>query len=361
MAYRIHASDRTAFKRCRREWDLSSPNRQNLEPTPQPGPIDLNRALRDALAVYYFPGMWEWDRAIVQPLVHQALERSVRGQPEAVADEQARQAALARGHALLDAYAAWAPTVDDFTPVRIDTDFEVNIPDPAAPDVNLVIPGGEEARYIDRVDLLVIDSDNAYWVVQHRLVTAGWADHDALALDERTIAWCWAWPLFYLGMRITGTVYNEIRADASEPGMGEPGTVAPQPAGHQQVRHRRMYTRSGPVPGERFHAEGTDGFRRTRIRRGDAELAVAGAGLAAEVRTATSADLKIYPSPEPGVCARCSYRAPCLALNQGDDATAELLRSYRHRSSEPVHEGRLGGATWSMNRGAAPPRWPRQS
>ncbi|MGH3815754.1 MAG: hypothetical protein ACRDUV_25445 [Pseudonocardiaceae bacterium] len=361
MVYRIHASDRAAFKRCRREWDLSSPNRQNLEPDPRPGLIDLNQALRDALAVYYFPGMWEWDRAIVQPLVHRALERSVRGQLEVAADEQSQQEALNRGHALLDAYATWAPAVDQFTPIRVETDFEVNIPDPAAPDTTLLTPSGAEIRYTDRVDLLAIDSDDAYWVIQHRLVTDGWADQDALQLDERTIAWCWAWPLFYLGMRISGTVYNEIHADAGEPGMGEPDPAAPPRAGHQQVRHRRMYAGSGTVPGERLHAEGTDAFRRTRIRRGDTELTAAGAGLAAEVSAATSTDLEIYPSPEPGICARCSYRPPCLVLNQGDDATAELSKSYRQRAPEPIQEGRLGGVTWSMNRGAAPPRWARGS
>ncbi|HKR48858.1 MAG TPA: hypothetical protein VJT72_04615 [Pseudonocardiaceae bacterium] len=356
MVYRIHASDRAAFKRCRRQWDLSSPHRRNLEPNSQSGMIDLGQALRSALAVYYFPGMWEWDRAIVQSLVHQALERSVRDQLKAGnrADEQAQHDSLAQGHALLDAYAAWAPAVDHFTPIRVETDFEVNIPDPATPGSYLVISDGAEVRYTDRVDLLAIDSDNAYWLIQHRLVTDGWADHDALQLDERTIAWCWAWPLFYLGMQITGTVYNEIRANADEPSTG-----VPRPAGHQQVvRHRRMYARSRILSGERLHAEGTDAFRRTSIRRGDAELATAGADLAAEISTATSADLEIYPNPAPGICAQCSYRPPCLALNQGDDATAELAGSYHYRPPEPLQEGRLGGATWSMNRGAAPPRWP---
>jgi hypothetical protein len=102
-----------------------------------------------------------------------------------------------------------------------------------------------------------------------------------------------------------------------------------------------MYARSGTVPGERLHTEGTDMFRRTRIRRDAAELAVAGAGLGAEARTATSPGLDLYPNPEPGICARCSYRSPCLALNHGGDATAELLRSYRPRPAEPVQEGRL--------------------
>jgi hypothetical protein len=353
MAYRIRAADRAAFKQCRRAWNLGSRNRRNFEPVFQPGGVDLEAALRDALAVYYFPGMWEWSRTVVQGLTHQALERSVRGQPEV--DEQSVQQALEQGHALLDAYAAWAPTVDHFTPVRVESDFEVNIPDSATPGAGLVSPDGDPIRYTDRVDLLAIDDDDAYWMVQHRLVVGTWSADDALQLDERTIAWCWAWPLFFLGMRIAGTVYNEIRADALVPGM----TVPAPTAGHSQVRHRRMYARSAAVPRERMRVEGTDSFRRTRIPRGDAELAAAGANLAAEARAATSADLEIYPTPAPPICAHCAYRLPCLVLNEGGDADAELARSYRRRAPEILEEGRLGGATWSMNRGAAPPRWTR--
>ena len=50
MVYRLHTSDRTAFKRCRRQWDFSSGNRQNLELAAHPASIDLNKALRDALS-----------------------------------------------------------------------------------------------------------------------------------------------------------------------------------------------------------------------------------------------------------------------------------------------------------------------
>ncbi|MGH4012478.1 MAG: hypothetical protein ACRDSL_00770 [Pseudonocardiaceae bacterium] len=365
MSYRIRASDRTAFKRCRRAWNLGSRNRQNWEPNPQPGSVDLERAVRDALAVYYFPGMWEWNRAIVQPLVHRALDKSVHGQLDrGEVDDQAGREALERGHALLDAYVAWAPTVDHFTPLRIDTDFEVDIPDPAKPGFGLLTPDGEPIRYSDRVDLLAIDENDAYWAIQHRLVVDGWADDDALQLDERTIAWCWAWPLFYLGMRVAGTVYNEIRADSAELGMTLPSQVPgpSQVAEHREIRHRKMYARSVAVPRERVRAEGTDGFRRTHILRGEAELASAGAHLAAEASAATSADLQIYPTPAPEICAQCAYRSPCLVLNEGRDPGDELARSYRHRPPEAIlEEGRLGGVSWSMNRGAAPPRWPRRS
>src|SRR5438270_12512811 len=127
MVYRLHTSDRTAFKRCRRQWDFSSGNRQNLELADHSGSIDLNKALRDALAVYYFPGMWEWDRAIVQPLVHQAMDRSLRGQAESGGDGEALHELLDRGHALLVAYAAWPPTGDHLTPIRVVTDCEVHM------------------------------------------------------------------------------------------------------------------------------------------------------------------------------------------------------------------------------------------
>jgi hypothetical protein len=356
MAYRIRASDRAEFKRCRRAWDLGSRNRQNFEPSQVPGGIDMDRAVHDALAVYYFPGMWEWSRVIVQPLVHQALERSVRSQAEAnQIDDQAQQQALDQGHALLDAYAAWAPTVDHFTPLRIDTDFEVTLPNPATPGGGLVTPGGEPIQYTDRIDLLVVDENDAYWVIQHRLVIDEWAADDALQLDEQTITWCWAWPLFYLGMKVAGTMYNEIRADPSLPGATAPSPVGTGPG---QMRHRRMYARTTAVPRERVSAEGTDSFRRTHIPRGEAELAAAGANLAAEAGAATSTNLEIYPSPAPETCARCAYRPPCLLLNEGGAAEAELARSYRRRAPEPMmEEGRLGGVAWSMNRGAAPPRW----
>ncbi|MDT7712763.1 MAG: hypothetical protein QOG46_1452, partial [Pseudonocardiales bacterium] len=236
-------------------------------------------------------------------------------------------------------------------------DFEANVPDPAAAGANLLTASGDEIRYCDRVDLLAIDSDDAYWVLQHRLVTEAWADQDSLQLDERTIAWSWAWPQFYLGMQISGTVYNEIHADA-----GELGVKAPQPAARAPVHHRRMYARSGTVSGERLHADGTDAFRRTQIRRGEAELAAAGRDLALEVSTATSANLGVYPSPAPSVCARCAYRVPCMMINQGHDPTVELSESYQQRPPETLQEGRLGGVTWSMNRGAAPPpNWSRKS
>ena len=76
MAADLRPSDRIWFKRCRRSWDLGSRLRRSLEPAERRYALDLDRAVRDGLAVYYFPGMWEWDRKVVLPLAFAAFDTS---------------------------------------------------------------------------------------------------------------------------------------------------------------------------------------------------------------------------------------------------------------------------------------------
>jgi hypothetical protein len=136
----ITAADRASFRRCRRQWDFGAETRQNLEPREPPAAPDLDRALRDALAVYYYPGMWDWDRAVRLPLVVQGLERAL-----------ARQRKRGRDHA--DA----------------------------------------AVRYRGRIDLMAVDARDAYWIVRHRLVDGDWPPTAELVADEETAAACWAW------------------------------------------------------------------------------------------------------------------------------------------------------------------------
>ena len=104
-AFAITPEDRRWFDRCRRAWDLGARARRNLEPLGHR--VDpLGPALRDALAVYYFPGMWTWPRSIVLPLVTAALDRSGASRDE---------------RDLVAGFVEWAPTVDRFTPVRVVT------------------------------------------------------------------------------------------------------------------------------------------------------------------------------------------------------------------------------------------------
>jgi hypothetical protein len=101
--------------------------------------------------------------------------------------------------------------------------------------------------------------------------------------------------------------------------------------------------------------ESGDWFRRTWIHRTRAEIEGVGERLSAEAREMLAPDLALYPSPTPDHCGRCSFRAPCLAMNEGADPGPVLAAAYQPRRADEPEEGRLGGGTWSMNRGAAPP------
>jgi hypothetical protein len=250
----------------------------------------LDRAVRDALAIYYYPGMWDWDRAVRLPLVTQALDR---------ADPRVQ----APGRALLDRYVTWAPPVDRFAPVMVAADFDVAVPDPGEPSSGLVTADGAAVHYGGRIDLLAADQHDAYWIVRHRLAGDGWTPVRDLAADQEALAACWAWQQFYLGMTITGTIWNELRVTHDEP--PPPARrwpwrrrPAPSPAGQAPLvrqhepsgggrslpHHRRQQARaSEPARAEPVEQVTGDGFRRTWIRHRPAEVAAAGQRLARDL------------------------------------------------------------------------------
>jgi hypothetical protein len=95
--------------------------------------------MASALAVHYFPGMWAWNRSIVDPLVVAAYERE--GGP-------------AEGRRLLEAFRTWSARVDRFTPVRVEADVEVPVPDPQRPGDDLSTTAGQRVLYQDRIRLV---------------------------------------------------------------------------------------------------------------------------------------------------------------------------------------------------------------
>jgi hypothetical protein len=367
--------DRAAFKTCRRAWDLGARTRRNLEPSAVSPPFDTDRVVRDALAVYYFPGMWDWSPAVVVPLVFQALDQAVARESARLGpDRMDNFSAVTEGaRRLLQAYIDWAPPVERVAPVLIEVDFQADVPDPDRPDLGLFTPDGTNVRYEGRIDLLGVDEFDAYWIVRHRLVRE-WTPTDLLLRDEESLAACWAWEQFYIGMEIAGTVHNELRLPSRD-GLGAPGPDPSGPpntgrgwvaeheasgGGRSVPQHRRLYARSKqPDALERVRHDTGPWFRRTWIRRTRDEVTAAGRQLASDSRQLFAPDVAVYPSPSPAACRRCPFESPCQALYEGRarEAEAILATSYQARPPAPLVEGRLGGVTWSTGRGAAPPRF----
>ncbi len=366
----IPAGDREAFLGCRRAWDLSARERRNRRPAVTEVLADPVAALRQALAVYYFPGMWDWQPGMVLRLTRMAFLDELAAQRtrylrehrrDTLDDEQEQHCATTRdlGLALLERYFDWAPTVDELSPVLVGTEFDVRVPDPARPARDLATPDGRAVHYRDRVDLLVIDGADSYWMVEHRVVHGPFPDVDVLRLTERCLSWCWAWEQFYPGMRIEGTVFNELRDDVP---MQAEGPATPTRRG-SVAQNRGTYLRPWAQPEPRLDDPSEDlqpivvgegAFRRVVVPRARAELAGFGERLAAQVAAITDPDVDCYPTPASERCAACDFRAPCRTMNLGDDPTALLTAGYTERDREPI-PGQLGGGTWSTGRGAAPP------
>ncbi|MFD6158842.1 hypothetical protein ACFWF7_00615 [Nocardia sp. NPDC060256] len=366
MEYLVSAADRAAFKRCRRQWDFAATGRRCLSPVRRTT-YDLDRALRDALAVYYFPGMWDWDAAIVLPLVTKALDNALGRQREALGTEPPDwQATLDRAHLLLERYFSWAPTVDRFSPIRVETDFDAIVPDPADPEHGLVGPGGGGIHYTGRIDLLAIDEYDRYWVVRHRVLDEPFPPVAQLVLEEDSVTACWAWGRFYDGMEVAGTIYNELSPRAADgsrnrselPPQRRRGGIPqhePSGGGRGVSSPRRIYVKGRPAEtADRIsHIEG-NGLRRTTIRRNSAEIHAAGAQLADEILDMVNPDLHVYPNPTPAHCSACAFFAPCLAAYENRDVEPILAADYRKRPAIEIERGRLGGTPFGVGRGWVP-------
>jgi hypothetical protein len=351
--YRISPDDRASFKRCRRQWDFASAHRRNLEAVEQPESSQLSTAFAAALAVYYYPGTWDWQHELKQSLVHKSLQRSLQEAGE-----------LARATSLIDTYDRCAVTVDDFAPVKIGHDVAALVRDPSDEERGLLTPDGSGVTYTCRVDLLAVDAADEYWVVCHQIVDE-WQTGQELVLDEAAIAACWAWEQDYIGMEIAGTIHNEVRLDGAHEMPDEQGSSrSPQavaqhePSGggrsipqHVRLGARRPTTRDGG----RFEQRTAGLVRRTRIRRSRDEIAAAGDFLAAEAVDMVGAPA-VYPNPGPH-CLTCEFMAPCLSMFEGNDPEPVLATHFRRHADNREQKPRLGQATWGFGRGAAPPDW----
>jgi hypothetical protein len=368
IAHVITPADFASYRRCRRQWDLGATLRRDLEPVAPTPVAEVGRALRAALAVYYFPGMWDWDRGIVLPLAVKAFTDSMHTQRAALAQhgsvpphrQRGWERDLEEGRDLLKRYFDWAPGVDRFSPIRVETDFEVNVPDPRHPGEGLVAEDGVVVRYGGTVQLLVMDERDAYWIVEHRLVEGNWHAVEDLVLDRGAASFCWALPLFFIDIPVGGTMYNELRRAPVRSGASAPPAPPKGPgvALRQHGTYPRADVRAARAPDKRIDRVGNDLFRRTTITRKHVEVERLRAEMSAQAAEMVDPDIAVYPSPAREKCAVCPFVEPCVAVTEGSDADAILQASFRRRPRR-VESGRLGGSTWGVGRGAAPPSFSR--
>ena len=388
------------FQSCRRAWDFEARVRQNYIPNTPTGPYDFEKAIRVALAVFYFPAMDDWNRSIVRPLAIQGLQRTMREDRaafEAVAtitDEQDRQwhEALALGEVVLNRYLDWAIPKDDFESVLADEDMWVPVADPWHPGLELGTTDLHPIRFLGRIDQLISDADDEYWIVCNRVVTERWTDPLALLADEDALRLQWAAEVSYPQLKVAGTIYNELWLPPELPGApqdpdaaelaeaeADVGDLRDMTRGVRHVNRRRSpITPLGkglglpapfldldddglPTPpvsalpatlgvGDRIVAQaGNDFVRRTHLRRSPGSIDRARLDIAEHVLEVRDPAVPVPPNPAPERCSICVYLKPCLMLNDGLDISMVMASDYRKRSEEEFEEE---GLRWSSSRRA---------
>lgn len=358
----LRSTELQDFRRCRRAWDYGATVRQRLVPHRTSSAQHFDGAIRAALAAYYLPAMDDWSRAIVRPLAMKAFDRwmsATRIARELIATLTADEYGMHEtdvtvGHALLNNYFAWAAGIDDFDSIFADHEVWAPIPDPVQPDRDIGTVDGRPVRYLCRVDQLIGDADDEFWLVDHRLSTSGWADADSLMADDLVLSHCWALQAVYPQLVLAGTVTNELRLE------GQLEAPPPREVVERDVRHmagprHANFARSPISPDDRILADlmpeavGIDRiveqqdnglFRRTVIRRSQASIRRAGAAVAADAQAMQRPDLVVGPTFSDATCPGCAFRRPCDAMESGGDVAAVLAEGYVVRSDGAEEDDR---------------------
>jgi len=349
--------DIEAFRRCRRAGDLGALVRGRYLPRVPP-PFDFDKAVHDALAVYYVPAMDDWKRSIVRPLAFKGFERSMtesrvaHEKEEPLTAEEAHdfEQHLVLGRALLANFFAWAAEVDEFESMFADHELWAPIPDPDNPHMDLGMPDKRPIRYLGRVDQMISDRSDELWVVDHRLVTGEWTDTESLLADDIALAHCWAMQIAYPQMVMAGTITNELRLE------GQTEVEPPEEIIERDVREMtgsrhpvRLSLLSpeeraawpldaGARPDHVTQREGNDLFRRTVIRRSPASIARAGLRIGLEVAEMRDPDIPVPPILAPMYCATCQFSVPCGAMQAGGDLQAVLEAEFRQLDEDMEEE-----------------------
>ncbi len=311
-----------------------------------PPPFDFDKAIHDALATYYFPAMDDWSRSIVRPLAFKAFERSMgetRARRDAIRPLSQEESAafahhLALGAAMLTNWFAWAAETEDFDSLFADQDVWAPIADPEASERDLGTPDGRPIRYLGRIDQLIGDPDDEFWVVRHRLVRDEWTANDELINDHRILGECWALQVAYPQLIVAGTITNELRIEGQ--------LVAKRPTEYVELdnrdmsgpRHTSMLCSPTPPPLAWAAASMTEFdhitdqhdnglFRRTVVRRAPETMNRIGRQIAEEVEQMQLDDLSLEPTFA-SHCAECSFRRPCAVMEAGGDFQAVLDAGY---------------------------------
>lgn len=342
----VRTTDRTNFKKCRRLWNFASGMRKNFEPVKMNKNLAFGISIHTGLEKLYDPETWDFPYEVKVGNMLAAFkaenerqrieERETIGSMDYEREkEYAEREVLGLG--MLEGYAKWAKKKDKFTPIYVEQKFQIPVP---GPNGNPLVVNGHPVVYQVRIDLVLEDEDGRWWVCDHK-TAASLGDTGFLDLDTQMTSYAWAAQIYY-NKPFAGILYNELeKVVPHEPAELKSGKLSKD---KKQLTTVDLYMRAIRERGldaddyadilEYLRFNERDYFRRTPLRRTNAELHLQGQYVIAEIADMLS-DPFIYPNPSKMNCGNCDFFHPCVVANEGGDVDFVLNNKmmYRQRTS----------------------------
>jgi hypothetical protein len=361
----IRTSDRGTFKKCRQLWDFTSKIRYDYEPLVAKDYFDFGTAWHAAMEAYYEPEMWNDTNKGDQGLTLLAFLKTTNDQRLAydklglldVELDQDFDSRVELGKGMLYHYFEWSAGNDDFTPVAVEQEFEVQIgyEGPGGlyfgsqykdmPESDLVVP----VYYQGRLDGLVKGSDGRYWILEHKTssheTSTSWLD-----MDEQTGSYIFALEE-KLNIDIVGVIWTRaMKRFPVPPSHNKKGKTLS--TDRRQPTTAKLFLEELHNVGETLatHPDYAEYFQflldpdaaprfihRERIERSREMTDDIGRRILMEAEDMLD-NPHIYPTVTPMNCNSCPFKGPCLARQEGSDWVFMLESSFRKRGTEGAME-----------------------
>lgn len=351
MGRQISISEIQQFMRCRRQWDITSPFRQNLVKIGMPSAaLHVGSGFHEALEANAKGENWRdalrvWAQDEVEKF--RVYYTAQVGAPPSEAELQSFFDAEVQIDELMnryfDRYGEENPIGPRYKYVAVEQTCEVPIP-------------GTDGTFMFTLDGLAQDQqDGTFWVVEHKTYSSK-PDMDRLSTDHQITAYAWAVAAI-LGEKITGFLYDgmskkvpTIPAVLKSTGrLSETFTETIDGLSYRQAIYNNGFAESDYADilarlDDRDRQPQTPFFTRWKIPVLQAQID-AFASYLPDVYNDMVSDPAIYPNFRFDGCWDCGVRDLCKAMQFGDDV--EWLKqtyfmqgrgsqSFQRRGGEPT-------------------------
>lgn len=336
----LHTSDRLAFKRCRRKWDLGSSLRRGLTPvdTTERLALWLGSGLHFALEDYHgyrrFPSPVEALEAYYQAF-----------RPEELPDDADNDKGMPLLINMLEYYPQWlaAPGRYQYETLiingvpQVEVPFELELTDLSTPTLTVVYRG--------TLDRVVVDSEGGYWVQDYK--TTRIIDLNRMINDPQMKAYTWAAEQMY-NVPFEGALLTQlVKAYPHPPAQLTRGGYSVdkrQKTTHALVRST-LIEHFGSIPNQYVdylnhlalleQPEGNSFIRTDRIMHNTATKVQTYQHILAEASEMLNLSLPIYPNETRDCPWDCSdFRAVCLAMEDGGDWLTLINENYKLKGED---------------------------